>query len=298
MKILVVQPYGFGNSVMVTPMLKALHTLPKTEIYCSYDEHRWAAGAILKDIPFVKGIFGSRDVQIAKEAFDLIIACAYLSDLKEKYRIPRIMLPMPQRPQGTSQQAYQLCFKKHEVEYLMDAARQLGFVGDTPWPIIGQFDAVTFAEKAQRVTFGIGYYKGDAWSPRKHWGNEQFARLADDIAALGAEVYIVGGPRDRKDAAAIMKLANSHPRSMCGKFGLHQSFGLIKECTCFVGNDTGFAHAAAALQVPTMTIFKKGVSSTKKSAPRGVKAEFVVTEGKIAGYRKILDWVQKTLMEA
>lgn len=297
MKILVVQPYGFGNSVLATPLLKAIHSLPKKHtIHCAYDVKRWAAGAILKDIPFVQKVFGMNDPQTVREKYDLVIACSYQPSFKTKYNVPRILLPMPKRPPNTSQQAYQPIFKKHEVEYLLDAARHLGFVGDTPYPFIGKVEEVKFADDRKRVVFGIGYYKGDAWSRKKHWGNDQFAQLADDIAILGGEVYIIGGPRDVTDARAIASMAKSSPRIMCGKFGLHMTFGLIKACDCFVGNDTGFAHAAAALGVPTMGVFRFGVSSTKKSAPMGPKATHVVVQNVVTGYVKIQEWLQKTVL--
>jgi ADP-heptose:LPS heptosyltransferase len=145
---------------------------------------------------------------------------------------------------------------------------------------------------------GIGYFKGDAWSPKKHWGNEQYARLADDIDAVGGHVFLVGGSMDRLDARQIIALSKSQPRSLVERLSVRSAFGLFKACDCFVGNDTGFAHAAAALDRPTMTIFNANVSSAKKNAPLGPKVAHVIESKSGERYEDILSWVQKALVGA
>jgi ADP-heptose:LPS heptosyltransferase len=298
-KILIAQQFGLGNAVMTTPLIRALSTIKKTTIHCTYDEKRKAVQVVLGDLPEVVKVHGCRQVDaIIKESFDLVILAGSVGNLKAKYRIPRTMSPMPEISRTVPKEQHGKYFEKHEIEYLMDAARSLGYEGNTFYPYIGKTDDVVLDLDGPKVCLGIGYFKGDTWSPKKHWGNENYARLADDLAAVGAHVFLVGGSMDRVDARQIVALAKSQPRSLVERLSVRSAFGLFQACDCFVGNDTGFAHAAAALERPTMTIFNGKVSSAKKNAPQGVAAQHLIEAIPGQRYEEVLSWVQKTIIGA
>jgi len=291
MKILVAQQYGVGNAVMTTPLIKALSML-KHSVSCSYDERRAGVKLVLGDLPEVDRVYGCGDfVGIKKVKFDLLIPCGRLPKLQSYYSIHRAIYPFKDIPQKVSQSELPTLYKKHEIDYMMDAARELGYTGPCPHPYIGKYDYVVPEVVGRKVALGIGYFKNDPWSKLKHWGNAWYAKLTRDLASKGVSCFLVGGPSDIDDAKQIMAQAAVNTYDVTKQVSLRWMFGMIAACDCFVGNDTGLAHAAAALKKPTLTIFQQGVSSIIKNSPRGARATYIVEKSYGSAYDDILSWV-------
>ena len=296
MKILVAQQYGVGNAIMTTPLIKALSTL-KHSIFCSYDERRAGVKLTLGDLPEVAHVYGCGDFAgIKKAKFDLLIPCGRLPKLQSYYAIRDAIYPFKGIPQKVSQTELPTLYKKHEIDYMMTAARELGYVGPDPHPYIGRCDRVVPEAAGRKVALGIGYFKNDPWSKSKHWGNEWYAKLTNDLASKGVACFLVGGPSDAADAKQIMARASANSHDVTDQVSLRWMFGMIAACDCFVGNDTGLAHAAAALKKPTLTIFQQGVSSVTKNSPRGERATHIVEKSRGNAYDDVLAWVCKTAL--
>jgi len=107
-----------------------------------------------------------------------------------------------------------------------------------------------------------------AGSPRKRWGLGNFVELAEVIKeATSGDVVFLIGPAEKDlwpslTEAAAAKLTYVHQVD-----DLSSVAGLIHESRCFVGNDSGLAHLAGFLGVPTVAIF--GPSSTERWSPLG-----------------------------
>jgi len=89
----------------------------------------------------------------------------------------------------------------------------------------------------------------------KRWPIDRFATLARRCAQeLGATVLVLGGPEERSFCGRFSQL---HPRISfaAGALPLRDSMSLLKLADVVIGNDTGLIHAAAALDIPTITIF-------------------------------------------
>ena len=106
-----------------------------------------------------------------------------------------------------------------------------------------------------------------AGSQRKRWALDNFIELAGAMRHMnGAKVVFLLGPAE-SDLQPFVK------KRMEGAFQIHQIEDLsevmafLKAARCFIGNDSGLAHLAAIMGVPTVTIF--GPSSPKRWAPLG-----------------------------
>ncbi len=92
----------------------------------------------------------------------------------------------------------------------------------------------------------------------KRWPEHCFAELADRIASeLGLAPLLIGDKRDFPVASGIQQLCgpDTSPCNLCGTMSFSDAAALIKNGELFVGTDSGLAHAAAALDVPSVVLF-------------------------------------------
>lgn len=102
----------------------------------------------------------------------------------------------------------------------------------------------------------IGIHPGASW-PAKKWDAERFGQLADRLAAAGMRVVVFGAPGDQETVQRLMEATSSIPHVLPGA-SLRHLAAMISHCDCFVCNDAGPMHIAAALDVPTVGIFGPG----------------------------------------
>ncbi len=104
----------------------------------------------------------------------------------------------------------------------------------------------------------------------KRWYPDRYARLAAELHREAQLVpVLLGGAQDREAVDAVAgALPPELPRvdaSRIGGFG--PLCGVLKRCALVAGGDSGPVHLAAALGVPTVSIF--GPSDPRLVAPRG-----------------------------
>lgn len=104
-------------------------------------------------------------------------------------------------------------------------------------------------------------------NPAKRWPADRFARVAEHlITQRGMRVILSGSPGERELTAAIAGMASERSRqsiidlpARAAESGMPMSLGLLKgaiaRCALMVTNDTGPRHIAAALDVPTVSLF-------------------------------------------
>ena len=90
----------------------------------------------------------------------------------------------------------------------------------------------------------------------KQWGAEKWAAVADALAGAGARVLITSGPGELAQARAVAERM-AHPAVYeYGPTTLRQLAALYERCALWAGNDGGAKHIAAAMGVPTVTVFR------------------------------------------
>jgi heptosyltransferase-3 len=107
-------------------------------------------------------------------------------------------------------------------------------------------------------------------SPRKNWPG--FGELASGLRAAGFAVVLVGGLADEEALAVARRGAGEGVAVVAGQ-PLERVAGLLAEAAVVVANDSGPAHLAAALGVPTLALF--GPSDPRRWRPRGPRAQVV-----------------------
>lgn len=104
---------------------------------------------------------------------------------------------------------------------------------------------------------------GSGWSG-KNWLPERFGAVADWLAAdMGCQIAWIGGKGEER----LVPAARSGDFHWVGKTALPLLVAAMAQARLFVGNDGGLLHFAAALDVPTVSIW--GPTSPGKWGPKG-----------------------------
>ncbi|MEK6684033.1 MAG: glycosyltransferase family 9 protein, partial [Nitrospirota bacterium] len=113
---------------------------------------------------------------------------------------------------------------------------------------------------------------GAHW-PSKRWMPERYAQVADRLVKEhGIRILILWGPGERPLAESIAQ-AMSEKSVIAPETTLKQLMALIKRCRLLITGDTGPLHMAAALEIPTVSLF--GPSDPVRNGPSGPGHEIV-----------------------
>jgi heptosyltransferase-2 len=126
----------------------------------------------------------------------------------------------------------------------------------------------------------VGLHLGAAGGPAKRWPPGAFGALAALLAREGLTPLLLGAPGDSPEAAAAAAAAGGPLRSLVGRDRPALLPALLGRLACLVSGDTGVAHLAAALGVPTVTLF--GPTDPELTAPRSARARALQGEAPCA----------------
>lgn len=150
----------------------------------------------------------------------------------------------------------------------------------TPPPCRVHLDTAAIAEaaaltRALPVGRWLAVAPGANW-PGKRWSPAAFAALVTRVASHFDGLLVLGGPDDTAAAAALADVAL--PRlDLTGRTALPLAAAVLARAAAFVGNDSGLGHLAAALGVPTLTVF--GPGRPVRYRPWGPRARIVLAPG-------------------
>lgn len=122
----------------------------------------------------------------------------------------------------------------------------------------------------------VVFAPGAAYGHAKRWPPERAAAVASRLVAdRGMSAVLTGAPGDRDAGRAIESWLRAHAPAeskavvnlIGAPGGVRALIGQLAHASIVVANDSGAAHIAAALGVPTLTIF--GPTDERVSAPVG-----------------------------
>ena len=95
-----------------------------------------------------------------------------------------------------------------------------------------------------------------ASGPTKRWEIKNFIKLGEKINQKFPSIfYLAAGKNDQH---LINEISNSKIGSNCislNNFKINQMLPIIANCNLYCGNDTGFMHISAALNLKTVAVF-------------------------------------------
>lgn len=89
----------------------------------------------------------------------------------------------------------------------------------------------------------------------KRWPVPQWALLARQIVATGADVAVLGGPDDSAIAGEIVARVGPRAVSAAGALSLQETGAVIRRAAALVSGDTGVMHMATGVGTPVVALF-------------------------------------------
>jgi len=80
-------------------------------------------------------------------------------------------------------------------------------------------------------------------------------KLQELCTAIKHPIILLGGPEDRAEGEAIIKIDPVKVYNACGKFSLNESADLLRRARLVIAHDTGLMHIAAALKKQVIAIW-------------------------------------------
>jgi len=169
-------------------------------------------------------------------------------------------------------------FQKHESECNVEMLKGLRL---TPLPVAPPALRLTEAERAdgerrwsvespQRVVIHPGGFSA------RRWRTEHYRDLANLLAQQGFTVVLTGSETERScfhEEAVAGSTMHPGVRNLMGQLSVRELMGVIAAAQAVVSGATGPAHLAAALSVPTVSLFdprRNNLPTRWKPLGRGV----------------------------
>jgi ADP-heptose:LPS heptosyltransferase len=153
--------------------------------------------------------------------------------------------------------------RRPEVWRHLDLMRHLGAepAGDhleLPLSPADERSAVGLMAAAGLEPRGFAVLHPGATSESRRWPVERFAAVGDALRRRGLRLAITGVPSEAPLASALAGAMRHEAADLCGRTTLGSLAALLRHARLLVANDTGSAHVAAALGVPSVTVFLSG----------------------------------------
>ena len=113
---------------------------------------------------------------------------------------------------------------------------------------------------------------GANW-PGKRWPTQAYGQMLDQLEHDFDCAIVLGNDADGQ-AAEVLAGTRRRVVDMTGRTELPVAAALLARCAAFVGNDSGLGHMAAAVGLPTVTVFGPGQPERYRPwGPRAIVAQ-------------------------
>lgn len=291
--VLVVQPYGIGDLLFITPVLRALRLIPTVEHVDLLLGSR--NGVVVRNNPHVDEIFEvDKDLyhkqgrwktlndavslgrKLRRRRYDLMLDYSLRAeygffgqwflgipkrvgyDYKRRGFFCSRRLPLPEGFSG--KHAADTCCELAQIAGVPVRDRWLEFYTDEKaktrtTALLAAGPAASWKRFAAVSPGG-----GESWGKDAHfkrWAPEKFAaflkKLSGPMNLQG--VVIVGGPGEQALAAELLSALELPAENLTGKLTLTETASVIDASSVFVGNDGGLLHLACARRKPVVGFY-------------------------------------------
>lgn len=293
-RALVIQPYGIGDLLFMTPALRALKLMPgvecvdvvlgsRTDIMVKNNPHVDEIMVVDKDRfhrqtkwQTFKEVFQLAK-KLRRKKYDLMLDFSLRSEYaflglfflgikrragfayKRRARFHNIKVPLQN---GFAD--------RHVADYYCDLAQKAGVPVLSRWlEFYPEADLETRLEKlpalqnskpdfAKCVVMSPG--GGESWGKDayfKRWSPQSFAHLSRKIAKrLPVEgTILVGSPGEKELAQDLESSLDGPVYNLVGELSLEETAGILGKSLAFIGNDGGLLHLARAMGKPVAGVY-------------------------------------------
>lgn len=280
MKILVISIPGIGNTLLITPMIKALkkagHEVDVlVKLKGSYE--------LLVGSKYIKNLYIAPKegllsflLLLRKKNYDASITAFPANDLR--YNVLAAVIGAKKRitHEYTTKGLRTLPFLQnvkvpmkviHDVDQNLSLLEPLGIDPKlqerSPFIETSQknnnfADKFLLENRIKKTDFIVGMHPGSSVGSgmyAKRWPKEYFAEVVRHlIKNYNAKIILFGGPEEKSLCSDIERMANIKAAKAIG-LDIKNAAAVAFRCNLFVSNDSGLMHIAAAMDVPVIAIF-------------------------------------------
>lgn len=276
-RILFVTLSNIGDLVMTTPVIRAIHKLYPNHTIDIVADRR--SGMLLAPCPYVSDVIWKDKKQTWRERAQFIKRIR-----KKKYELA-VDLRGPWL--AWLARAKKVGLKKKRTENMHAVEHHFTAIANLDTGIAIPNAKLWLSEDAQKnvgkilgaptSTSILALAPGANW-PGKVWPYQAYSELVNLLADDFQEVLLLGGSDDYPLASKIASDSVIPTKNLCGVTSLTETAVCLSRATAFVGNDSGVGHMAAALDIPTMTVFGEG--DPDRYRPWGSNAGIVLAPNK------------------
>ncbi len=300
-RILIVKLWGIGNLVLAGRSLKSIrlayhnaHITLVTTRECSYIYK--GAGLYDSEVIFschreenINSAVAKLCLSLNERMFDLAINFDGLSNISASIAAKcgaKCTVGMGKQQAHDSIYTVESPYleNSHVEDLIYDCAIVAGGSEISPGlitPVISSQDNVFCAEllsncevKEHTLLIGININAG-GFSEERRWPLEKFAILAQMIESHEEfRTVFFGGEADERYVSRAISLMDTPGINLAGMLDLGQMIAFLKRIHLLITNDSGLLHLAAALSVPTVSIF--GPESPARAGRRDAEEHAVV----------------------
>lgn len=290
-RVLIVEPYGIGDLLFLTPVLRALRLLPgiervdlllgsRTEEVVRLNPHVdewfvinkdlfhdrsfsenlkeiWKLSALLKKRSYDVMLDYSQRREYGAWGLALGIPIRAGLDFRRRGFFLNRKVPIPQGFTG-----------RHVVDFYSEVAEKAGIRVEDRF--LEYYLPAAAKEKAGKELREAGILEGyavvapgggESWGRDAHfkrWPAEQFGILSENLCRERnlKGVVLIGSRSENELAEKTMAKIESVPKiNLCGKTSLEGTAAVLSGAGLFIGNDGGLLHLAKALRIPVIGFY-------------------------------------------
>lgn len=316
-RVLIVQPYGIGDLLFLTPVLRALRLIPTVETVDLLLGSR--TDAVVRGNPHIDKIFimdrdkahrqgklqNLRDLralgkELSARRYDLLLdyslrgEYAFFSKFflgikrragfayKDRAFFHNIRVPLPDG------------FKdRHAADTVCDLAQQAGIrVEDRFLEFYTQPRDQEAASAILKEKFGssnpsfavVSPGGGESWGKDAHfkrWPVPFFAAFMNLLQEKipFQNILILGSGKEKELAEELVRGVKCPAVNLCGEISLETSAAMIEKAVLFVGNDGGLVHLASALDRPIAAFYGPVAPEVYGPYPKTSRTAAIYKEG-------------------
>ena len=254
MKLLIELPTWLGDAVMTTPAIEnIIHHYPAAEISLIGSSDSIQAlryhPKINKTHIIDKNFSSVLRLLRSFERFDLFFS--FRGSLRAQ--ITKLFVPARRKFQFN----YKKYINRHQVEKYNCFINESIGINSLPNKLI-LHQVVKNKNKNKNKNKLLGINPGASYGSAKRWYPKKFSDVAVELSS-SYDIVIFGGENEKKFALDIEKnLINrsiTNYQNLAGKTKLNELISLISDLDLFITGDSGPMHIAAAMDIPTISIF-------------------------------------------
>ena len=277
-RLLVITLSNIGDLVMTTPVMEALaQRFPNARIDVVADAR---SSSLLHAAPYI-GTIHHRDKRAGLGGLARLVKALRVQRyrLAVDLRTPVIPYLVRAEQRLVKPRRKRARVRRHAVSEHFEVLQSLLGPGMPPLCRL-YLDATVVADAQVRLAALpqgplLAIAPGANW-PGKEWPVPRYRALLDVLREDFAAAVILGNDADREKATSLGEVALP-VLDLTGRTALPLAAAILARMNMFIGNDSGLGHIAAAMAVPTLTLF--GPGEPQRYRPWGPRGKILLAPG-------------------